>query len=36
MRGVKKPGVVTTTSAQRGIFHPRPVREEFHDLLRHS
>lgn len=36
MRGVKKPGVVTTTSALRGIFHERPVREEFLDLLRHS
>lgn len=36
MRGVKKPGVVTTTSALRGIFHQRPVREEFLDLLRHS
>ncbi|HEX6203274.1 MAG TPA: GTP cyclohydrolase I FolE [Thermoanaerobaculia bacterium] len=34
MRGVKKPGVVTTTSAIRGIFHQRPVREEFLDLLR--
>jgi GTP cyclohydrolase I len=36
MRGVKKPGVVTTTSALRGIFHQRPVREEFLDLLRRS
>jgi GTP cyclohydrolase I len=35
MRGVKKPGAVTTTSALRGIFHQRPVREEFLDLLRH-
>jgi GTP cyclohydrolase I len=34
MRGVKKPGAVTTTSAIRGIFHQRPVREEFLDLLR--
>ena len=36
MRGVKKPGVVTTTSALRGIFHQRPGREEFLDLLRRS
>jgi len=35
MRGVKKPGPVTVTSALRGIFHQRPVREEFLDLLRH-
>ena len=34
MRGVKKPGCVTTTSAIRGIFHQRPVREEYLDLLR--
>ena len=34
MRGVKKPGAVTITSALRGIFHQRPVREEFLDLLR--
>jgi GTP cyclohydrolase I len=34
MRGVKKPGAVTVTSAIRGIFHQRPVREEFLDLLR--
>jgi GTP cyclohydrolase I len=34
MRGVKKAGAVTTTSAIRGIFHQRPVREEFLDLLR--
>jgi GTP cyclohydrolase I len=34
MRGVKKPGAVTVTSALRGIFHQRPVREEFLDLLR--
>jgi GTP cyclohydrolase I len=33
MRGVKKPGAVTVTSAIRGIFHQRPVREEFLDLL---
>jgi GTP cyclohydrolase I len=36
MRGVRKVGAVTTTSALRGIFHQRPVREEFLDLLRHS
>ncbi len=34
MRGVKKPGAVTVTSAIRGVFHNRPVREEFLDLLR--
>lgn len=34
MRGVKKPGAATVTSAIRGIFHQRPVREEFLDLLR--
>jgi len=33
MRGVKKPGAVTFTSAIRGIFHERPIREEFLDLL---
>lgn len=36
MRGVKKPGALTVTSALRGIFHQRPVREEFLDLLRHG
>jgi GTP cyclohydrolase IA len=36
MRGVKKPGALTVTSAIRGIFHQRPVREEFLDLLRHE
>ena len=36
MRGVKKPGALTVTSAIRGVFHQRPVREEFLDLLRHS
>ena len=36
MRGVKKPGAVTVTSAIRGIFHQRPVREEFLDLLRRN
>lgn len=34
MRGVKKPGAVTVTSAIRGTFHEKPVREEFLDLLR--
>ena len=34
MRGVKKPGAVTVTSAIRGIFYNRPVREEFLDLLK--
>lgn len=34
MRGVKKPGAVTVTSAIRGNFHERKVREEFLDLLR--
>ena len=34
MRGVKKPGAVTVTSAIRGIFYQKPVREEFLDLLR--
>lgn len=34
MRGVKKPGAQTVTSSIRGIFHERPIREEFLDLLR--
>lgn len=34
MRGVKKPGAVTVTSAIRGTFYQKPVREEFLDLLR--
>ncbi|HXU44161.1 MAG TPA: GTP cyclohydrolase I FolE [Thermoanaerobaculia bacterium] len=34
MRGVKKPGAETVTSALRGIFHQKTVREEFLDLLR--
>ena len=34
MRGVKKPGALTVTSAIRGIFYNRPVREEFLDLLK--
>jgi len=33
MRGVKKSGALTVTSAIRGIFFSRPVREEFLDLL---
>jgi GTP cyclohydrolase I len=33
MRGVKKPGASTVTSAIRGIFHQRSQREEFLDLL---
>jgi len=36
MRGVKKPGALTVTSALRGIFHQKQVREEFLDLLRHN
>lgn len=36
MRGVKKPGALTVTSAIRGIFHERPIREEFLDLLKKS
>jgi len=34
MRGVKKPGALTTTSALRGCFIDRKVREEFLALLR--
>jgi len=33
MRGVKKPGALTVTSAIRGIFFNKSVREEFLDLL---
>ncbi len=34
MWGVKKPGAITVTSALRGIFLQKTVREEFLDLLR--
>jgi len=34
MRGIKKPGAVTVTSAIRGIFLEKAVREEFLDLMR--
>ena len=34
MRGVKKSGALTVTSAIRGLFHKKPLREEFLDLLR--
>jgi len=34
MRGVRKPGAVTVTSAIRWIFMEKAVREEFLDLLR--
>ena len=34
MRGVKKSGALTVTSAIRGIFYNRSVREEFLDLLK--
>ena len=33
MRGVKKPGALTVTSAIRGIFNHQSAREEFLDLL---
>jgi len=33
MRGVEKPGAITTTSAIRGCFHDKPVRQEFMELL---
>ena len=35
MRGVKKPGAMTVTSAIRGTFYQKSVREEFLALLRH-
>jgi GTP cyclohydrolase I len=34
MRGIKKPGATTVTSAIRGIFLNKAVREEFLDLLK--
>ncbi len=34
MRGVKKPGAVTVTSAIRGVFFKKEVREEFLSLIR--
>lgn len=34
MRGVKKAGALTVTSAIRGLFHKKPLREEFLDLLK--
>lgn len=34
MRGVKKPGAITVTSAIRGSFYQKEVREEFLDLLK--
>lgn len=34
MRGVKKAGALTVTSAIRGIFHEQSIREEFLNLLR--
>ena len=33
MRGIKKPGALTVTSAIRGIFNTQSVREEFLNLL---
>jgi GTP cyclohydrolase I len=36
MRGVKKPGAVTVTSAIRGSFYKKEIREEFLDLLRRA
>jgi GTP cyclohydrolase I len=35
MRGVAKPGAMTTTSAMRGAFAEGPTRQEFLDLLGH-
>ena len=34
MRGVRKAGALTVTSALRGLFHKKPLREEFLDLLK--
>ncbi|MGQ9677651.1 MAG: GTP cyclohydrolase I, partial [Chloroflexota bacterium] len=35
MRGIKKPGSIVVTSANRGIFRERPVtRQEFLSLIR--
>lgn len=34
MRGVRKSGALTVTSALRGLFHKKPLREEFLDLLK--
>ena len=34
MRGVEKPGAMTTTSALRGCFEDQRVREEFFDLVK--
>ncbi len=34
MRGVEKPGAMTTTPALRGCFEDQKVREEFFDLLK--
>jgi GTP cyclohydrolase I len=34
MRGVEKPGAMTTTSAIRGAFLDRPARAEFFELIR--
>ena len=31
---MKKPGAETVTSAIRGVFHQKQVREEFLDLVR--
>jgi GTP cyclohydrolase I len=33
MRGVAKPGAMTTTSAWRGAFADTPTRQEFLDIL---